>query len=87
MRVRLITVSSALAGGKEVPSLRISGQWLAKIGFSAGKKAIIQERPGQLTIQLITIEEVSHTNEIKEAAGEYRVSCLFDILKEGAACE
>jgi hypothetical protein len=67
MKVRLITIGSISAGGKEVPSLRISGQWLAKIGFRFGKKAIISEQPGLLTIQLISFEEP----ELREAVGEY----------------
>jgi hypothetical protein len=57
MKVRLLTVSTVSAGGRDVPALRISGDWLAKIGFRRGKKFIIQERAGQLTIQLITLEE------------------------------
>ena len=57
MKVRLMTVSSITNGGKEVPALRLSGDWLSKVGFNLGKKVIIQERPGQLTIQLISLEE------------------------------
>jgi hypothetical protein len=57
MKVRLLTVSSVSANGKEVPALRISGDWLAKAGFCGGKNFIIQERAGQLTLQLVTLEE------------------------------
>ena len=57
MKVRLLTVSTATANGKDVPALRLSGDWLSKVGFNLGKKVIVQERPGQLTIQLISLEE------------------------------
>jgi len=57
MKVRMLTVSAVLAGDKEVPALRLSGQWLAKMGFSLGRKVIVQERPGQIIIQAISIEE------------------------------
>jgi len=56
MKVRLITVSSITNGGKEVPALRLSGVWLAKMGFNLGKKVIVREQPGQLTIQLVSLE-------------------------------
>jgi hypothetical protein len=57
MKVRILTVGTVSAGIKDVPALRISGDWLAKIGFRKGKKFIIQERSGQLTLQLVTLEE------------------------------
>jgi hypothetical protein len=57
MKVRLLTVSNVYTGGKEVPALKISGDWLAKVGFRQGKKFIIQERVGELTLQLVTLEE------------------------------
>jgi molybdopterin biosynthesis enzyme MoaB len=56
MRVRLLTVSATNANGKEVPALRLSGDWLAKQGFNLGKKVIVREQPGQLTIQLVSLE-------------------------------
>jgi hypothetical protein len=59
MKVRLLTVCAVSANGKDVPALRISGDWLAKVGFKLGKKVIIREQPGQLTIQLITLEEAN----------------------------
>jgi hypothetical protein len=52
-KVRLFTVSSVNEKDKKVPSLRISGEWLGKLGFNLGRKYIIQEQPGQLVIQLI----------------------------------
>jgi hypothetical protein len=57
MKVRLLTVSNVNAGGKDVPALKISGDWLTKIGFRQGKNFIVKERAGELTLQLVTIEE------------------------------
>jgi hypothetical protein len=57
MKVRILTVGTVSVGVKDVPALRISGDWLAKVGFCRGKKFIIQERSGQLTLQLVTLEE------------------------------
>jgi hypothetical protein len=59
MKVRILTVSAVSAGGKDVPALRISGDWLAKVGFCRGKKFIVAERAGQLTLQLVTLEEAN----------------------------
>lgn len=59
MKVRLLTVSTVSSGNKEVPALRLSGDWLAKLGFVHGKKFIAEEQDGKLTLQLITLEEVS----------------------------
>ena len=55
MKVRLITVSTVPSNGKEVPALRLSGDWLGKLGFRLGRKVIIQEKPGQLMVQLVSI--------------------------------
>lgn len=52
MKVRKLTVSYIHANQKTVPAIRISGEWLARIGFDLGQKAIIREMPGQLVIQL-----------------------------------
>lgn len=52
MKVHKLTVSYIHANQKTVPAIRISGAWLARIGFDLGQKAIIREQPGQLVIQL-----------------------------------
>jgi len=57
MKVRMLTVGALTAGGREVPALRLSGQWLAKRGFDRGRKVIVQEKPGQIIIQAVSIEE------------------------------
>jgi hypothetical protein len=59
MKVRILTVSTVSAGGKDVPAVRISGDWLSKVGFCRGKKFIVAERAGQLTLQLVTLEEAN----------------------------
>ena len=57
MKVRILTVGALNVGGKDLPALRLSGQRLAETGFGPGKKVIVQEKPGQIIIQLVTIEE------------------------------
>jgi hypothetical protein len=59
MKDRRLTVSTISANGKDVPALRISGDWLTKVGFCRGKKYTIQERAGELTLQLVTLEEAN----------------------------
>ena len=57
MKVRLLTISSTTAGNKEVPQIRMQGNWLEKLGFITGKKIMIEESYGKLLIRLVTIEE------------------------------
>ncbi len=55
MKVRVSTISSITANTKEVPQIRIQGIWLDKLGFKSGKKVIIEESYGKLTLKLVTI--------------------------------
>ncbi|HEX3030542.1 MAG TPA: SymE family type I addiction module toxin [Clostridia bacterium] len=55
MKVRVSTISTTTANTKEVPQIRIQGIWLDKLGFKSGKKVIIEESYGKLTLKLITI--------------------------------
>lgn len=57
MKVRLLTVYSTYANDSEMPQIRIQGKWLEKLGFTPGKKFIIQEKSGELTLKSISIEE------------------------------
>jgi hypothetical protein len=57
MKVRILTVGTVSVGVKDVPALRISGDWLAKVGFCRGKKFIVRERAGELTLQLVALLE------------------------------
>lgn len=57
MKVRISTISSAISNEKEVPFIRIKGAWLEKIGFTTGKKMIIEESYGKLVLKLVTIIE------------------------------
>jgi hypothetical protein len=41
----------------EVPFIRIQGIWLEKLGFTTGKKMIIEESYGKLVLKLVTIIE------------------------------
>lgn len=57
MKVRLLTISSTTAKTREVPQIRIQGVWLEKLGFTAGKKILIEENCGKLVLKLVTIEQ------------------------------
>jgi hypothetical protein len=49
---RRLTVGYTYFNEKEVPYIRLSGDWLNRQGFSLGKKIVVREQPGQLVIQL-----------------------------------
>jgi hypothetical protein len=57
LKVRISTISSVTSHKKEVPFIRIKGLWLEKLGFTAGKKMIIEESHGKLILKLVTIIE------------------------------
>ena len=52
MKDRRLTVGYIFANEKEIPMIRLSGDWLNRQGFSLGKKVVVREQPGQLVIQL-----------------------------------
>lgn len=52
MKDRRLTVGYTYFNEKEVPMIRLAGDWLGRQGFSVSKKVIVQEQPGQLVIQL-----------------------------------
>jgi hypothetical protein len=53
MKDRKLTVGYQYAGEKKVPSLRLSGEWLAAAGFGFNQKVLVRQTPGQLAIQLL----------------------------------
>ena len=57
MKVRISTISSVTSNKREVPFIRIKGIWLEKLGFTTGKKMIIEESRGKLVLKLVTIIE------------------------------
>jgi hypothetical protein len=57
MKTRRLTVSSIYANDKQVPAIRLSGNWLDKNGFQTGRKLQVDEQPGILTIRLILEED------------------------------
>ena len=52
MKDHRLTVGYIYRNEKEVPTIRLSGDWLGRQGFGLGKKVIVREQPGQLVIQL-----------------------------------
>jgi HSP20-like domain of unknown function (DUF1813). len=57
LKVRISTISSVTSNKKEIPFIRIKGAWLEKLGFTTGKKMIIEESRGKLVLKLVTIIE------------------------------
>jgi hypothetical protein len=57
MKTRRLTVSSIYANEKQVPAIRLSGNWLVENGFQTGRKVVVDEKPGSLTIRLILGED------------------------------
>ena len=53
MNNRRLTVGSTYFKEKEVPFIRLSGNWLKNLGFEFGQKVVVREEPGQLVIQLV----------------------------------
>ena len=52
MKTRLITVCSLLSHRGSVPHLRLSGKWLARLGFLPGGKVAVEEGDGWITLRL-----------------------------------
>ncbi|MGE5598036.1 MAG: SymE family type I addiction module toxin [Bacteroidota bacterium] len=59
MKTRLVTVCSLLSNGGKVPQLRLSGRWLAKLGFHPGAKVAVEEEAGRLTLRIASGNGVS----------------------------
>ena len=57
MKTRRLTVSSIYSNEKYVPAIRLSGNWLVENGFQTGRKIVVNEKPGSLTIRLISGED------------------------------
>jgi hypothetical protein len=57
MKTRRLTVSSTYFNEKKVPYIRLSGNWLIENGFQTGRKIMVDEQPGSLTIRLILEED------------------------------
>jgi hypothetical protein len=52
---RLLTVSSAFINNQQIPQIRIQGKWLNDLGFSIRCRVEVEEREGQLIINLTTV--------------------------------
>ena len=52
MKDHRLTVGYTYFKEKEVPYIRLSGDWLNRQGFRVSKKIVVREQPGILVIQL-----------------------------------
>jgi Toxin SymE, type I toxin-antitoxin system len=57
MKTHHLTVGSIHSNGKPVPTIRLSGNWLAQYGFKIGRPFIVYEQPGSLLLRLILPED------------------------------
>ena len=53
MRDRKLTVGYQYAKEKKIPTLRLSGAWLAAAGFGINQKVLVRQVPGQLIIEIL----------------------------------
>jgi len=60
--------SSPLSKDREAPFIRVQGKWLETLGFTAGSKVEIVEKPGEITIRLAEGEGSYDTGEIRHDA-------------------
>ena len=40
----------------DVPAIRLQGRWVEKLGFEAGKKVMVYEKPEEITLKLLKEE-------------------------------
>jgi len=57
LKVRVLTITSVTSNKKEVPQIRIQGDWLEKLGFTTGKKMIVAESYGKLVLRRVNFTE------------------------------
>jgi len=52
MKTRQLTIGYIFNKEKQIPAIRLSGDWLAKNGFQIGRKISVSEKTGEIRIQL-----------------------------------
>jgi hypothetical protein len=52
-----LTISSIYSNDKRIPYIRLSGNCLVENGFQTNRKIIVDQKPGNLTISLILVED------------------------------
>lgn len=57
MNNRVLSISYVSANNNEVPSIRLQGKWLEKLGFKHGNKVFVEEAKGEIILRLIDFEE------------------------------
>jgi hypothetical protein len=57
MKIHRLTVSSIRTEEKQVPIIRLSGNWLTGFGFKIGCKVIVYEQPDSLLLTLLPENE------------------------------
>lgn len=52
MKARQLTIGYIFTKEKQIPAIRLSGDWLAKNGFQIGRKISVYEKTGEIRIHL-----------------------------------
>ena len=50
-------------GGKEVAYIRLSGQWLEKVGFGIGQRFVVRQSPGRIELVANGVEQGDHLKD------------------------
>ena len=57
MKARNLTIGYTFIKEKEIPTIRLSGNWLADYGFQIGRKVTVAETAGEIHIRLTLDDE------------------------------
>ncbi len=70
IRILSVTGQSAYLY-QEVPTIRLHGKWLRKLGFRIGQKVVVEQGQGHLTISILGKEkEVNQHKAVQKVAEE-----------------
>lgn len=61
MKERHLKVYETSGCGPIVPQIRLQGNWLSEIGYTAGEKIIVSHKDGKLIIELASAASVSES--------------------------
>jgi toxic protein SymE len=62
---RKLTVYTTYNNDKQVPLIRLQGQWLQKLGFTVGSKIEVEGEDGTLLITVVERHNISYRNTVQ----------------------
>ena len=60
---KILQRSGDSPGGKEVAYIRLSGQWLEKVGFGIGQRFEVRQSPGRIELVANGVEQSDHLKD------------------------